>query len=123
MGANGDPGKVAMGKSDAKRKLPILVRQINFKQDHRAIKRDQAHAQLQIIQCRQPGAYRHRADTYDPKGKFAIGGIDAMSFANQFSALGRVVRPVRWVICRTGKFHHLVSTRQNPFLGRNQKRI
>ena len=54
MGANGDPDKVAMDKSgankaaidaiNAKRDVPILVRQIKYlnnivEQDHRAIKR------------------------------------------------------------------------------------
>jgi transposase-like protein len=61
MAANGDPDKVATDKSgantaaidaiNATRDVPIVVRQVKYlhnivEQDHRAIKRDQANAQL-----------------------------------------------------------------------------
>jgi putative transposase len=110
MEANGNPDKVAMDKSgankatmdaiNADRDLPILVRQVKYlnnivEQDHRAIKRltrpmlnfksfraaDSVLAGIELIHMIR-------------KGQFAIDGTEAMSSADQFSALAEKVRPI-----------------------------
>jgi transposase-like protein len=110
MGANGDPDKVAMDKSGANkaaidainagRDVQILVRQVKYlnnivEQDHLAIKRvtspmhnfksfSAAHCVLAGVEL------MHMIR----KGQFAINGTDAMSFADQFSALAGKARTV-----------------------------
>ena len=110
MGANGDPDKVAMDKSGANkaaidainvgREVPILVRQVKYlnnivEQDHRAIKRV-TKPMLNFKSFRSAGSVLAGIELIHMirKGQFAIGGADAMSFADQFSALAGRVRPV-----------------------------
>ena len=110
MGANGDPDKVAMDKSGANkaaidainagRDKPILVRQVKYlnnivEQDHRAIKRvtrpmlnfKSFHAARSVLAGVE---LMHMIR----KGQFATDGAAGKSFAEQFYALARQVRPV-----------------------------
>jgi putative transposase len=110
MEANGDPNKVAMDKSGANkvamdainagRDVPILVRQVKYlnnivEQDHRAIKRV-TRPMLNFKSFRSADSVLAGIELMRmvSKGRFAINGIDAMSFAEQFSALAGMVRPV-----------------------------
>ncbi|WP_370660713.1 transposase, partial [Massilia eurypsychrophila] len=110
MGANGDPDKVAMDKSSANeaaidainagRDVPILVRQVKYlnnivEQDHRAIKRV-TRPMLNFKSFRSAGSVLAGIELMHMirKGQFAIDGADAMSFADQFSVLAGIVRPV-----------------------------
>ena len=110
MGANGDPDKVAMGKSGANkaaidainagRDVPILVRQVKYlnnivEQDHRAIKRV-TRPMLNFKSFRSAGSLLAGIELIHMirKGQFDIDGADAMSFADQFYALAGMVRPV-----------------------------
>jgi len=110
MEANGDPNKVAMDKSGANkaaidaintgRDAPILVRQVKYlnnivEQDHRAIKRV-TKPMLNFKSFRAAGSILAGIELMHMirKGQFAIDGVDAMSFAEQFSALAGMVRPV-----------------------------
>jgi putative transposase len=110
MGANGDPDKLAMDKSGANkaaidalnagRGVPILVRQVKYlnnivEQDHRAIKRVTS-PMLNFKSFRAAGSVLAGIELIHMirKGQFAIDGADAMSIADQFSALAGMVRPV-----------------------------
>jgi putative transposase len=110
MGANGDPNKVAMDKSDtnkvaivainAGRAAPILVCQVKYlnnivEQDHCAIKRVTKPI-LDFKSFRVAGSVLAGIELVHMirKGQFAIDGTDAMSFTNQFSTLAGMVRPV-----------------------------
>ncbi|MBD8658507.1 IS6 family transposase [Oxalobacteraceae sp. CFBP 13730] len=110
MGANGDPNKIATDKSGANRAttnainagrdVQILVRQVKYlnnivEQDHRAIKR-LTRAMLNVKSFRSAGSVLAGIELMHMirKGQFAINGADAMSFANQFSALAGMVRQV-----------------------------
>jgi len=110
MGANGDPEKVAMDKSGANKAaidainadlaVPILVRQVKYlnnivEQDHRAIKRV-TRPMLNFKSFRAAGSVLAGIELIHMirKGQFANGGAHAMSFAEQFSSLAGVVRPV-----------------------------
>ncbi len=110
MGANGDPDKVAMDRSgaikaaidaiNAGRDLPILVRQVKYlnnivEQDHRAIKRV-TRPMLNFKSFRSAGSVLAEIELIHMirKGQFALDGADVMSFADQFSALAGMVRPV-----------------------------
>jgi putative transposase len=108
--ANGDPNKVAMDKSGANKAAnngintgrdgPILVRQFKYlnntvEQDHRAIKRV-TKPMLNFKSFRAAGSILAGIELMYMirKGQFAIDGVDAMSFAERFSALAGMVRPV-----------------------------
>jgi putative transposase len=110
MGANGDPNKVAMDKSGAKkavidainssRDVPMLVRQIKYlnnivEQHHRAIKRV-TRLMLNLKLFRSAGSVLAGNELMNMirNGQFAIDGAEAISFADQFSALRGMVRPV-----------------------------
>ena len=110
MGANGDPKKVAMDKSGANKAAidainadlaaSILVRQVKYlnnivEQDHRAIKRV-TRPMLNFKSFRAAGSVLAGIELIHMirKGQFANGGAHAMSFAEQFSRLAGVVRPV-----------------------------
>jgi putative transposase len=110
MGAHGDPDKVAMDKSGANkaaidainvgRGVPILVRQVKYlnnivEQDHRAIKRVTS-PMLNFKSFLAAGSVLAGIELIHMirKGQFAIDGADAMSIADQFSALAGMVRPV-----------------------------
>ncbi len=110
MEANGDPDKVAVDKSGANkaaidainagRDVPILVRQVKYlnnivEQDHRAIKRV-TRPMLNFESFRSVCSVLAGIELIHMirKGQFAIEGPDAMSFADQFSALAGMVRPV-----------------------------
>ena len=110
MGANGVPEKIAMDKSgankaavdaiNARRSLPILVRQVKYlnnivEQDHRAIKRV-TRPMLNFKSFHAAGSVLSGIELVHMirKGQFAIDGTDAMSFADQFSTLGGIVRSV-----------------------------
>jgi transposase-like protein len=110
MGENGDPNKVAIDKSgankaaidaiNASRDAPILVRQVKYlnniiEPDHRAIKR-LTKPMLSFKSFRSAGSVLAGIELIHMirKGQFAIDGADAMSFADQFSALAGMVRPV-----------------------------
>jgi putative transposase len=110
MGANGDPNRVAMDKSGANkaaidaintgRDVLILVRQVKYlnnivEQDHRAIKR-MTRPMLNFKSFRSAGAVLAGIELIHMirKGQFAIDGAEGASFANQFSALAGLVRPV-----------------------------
>ena len=110
MVANGDPDKVAMDKSGANkaaidainagRDVPILVRQVKYlnnivKQYHRAIKRG-TRLMLNFKLFRSAGSMLAGIELMHMirKGQFALDGADAVSFADQFSALAGMVRPV-----------------------------
>ena len=110
MRANGDPNKVVMDKSGANkaaidainagRNVPILVRQIKYlnnivEQDHRAIKRV-TKPMLNFKSFLSASSVLAGIELMHMirKGQFAIDGVDAMSFAEQFFALAGIVRPV-----------------------------
>jgi putative transposase len=110
MEANGDPNKVAMDNSGANkaamdainagREVPILVRQIKYinnivEQDHRAIKRV-TRPMLNFKSFRSAGSVLAGIELMHMirKDQFAINGAETMSFADQFSALAGMVRPV-----------------------------
>jgi putative transposase len=110
MRANGDPNKVVMDKSGANkaaidainagRNVPILVRQIKYlnnivEQDHRAIKRV-TKLMLNFKSFLSASSVLAGIELMHMirKGQFAIDGVDAMSFAEQFFALAGIVRPV-----------------------------
>jgi putative transposase len=110
MGANGDPDKVAMDKSGANkaaidainagRAVPILVRQVKYlnnivEQDHRAIKR-LTRPMLNFKSFRAASSMIAGIELMHMirKGQFEINGAEAMSSADQFSALVGMVRPV-----------------------------
>ncbi|MDQ2823115.1 MAG: IS6 family transposase [Pseudomonadota bacterium] len=110
MGVNGDPDKVAMEKSGANkaaidainagRAMPIIVRQVKYlnnivEQDHRAIKR-LTKPMLNFKSFRAAGCVLAGIELIHMirKGQFTIDGADPISFADQFSTLAGVVRPV-----------------------------
>jgi putative transposase len=110
MGANGDPNKVAMDKSGANRAamdtinagrdVSILVRQVKYlnnivEQDHRAIKR-LTRPMLNFKSFRSASSVLAGIELMHMirKGQFEIHGAKAMSFADQFSAMAGVIRPV-----------------------------
>ena len=110
MGLNGDPDKVAMDKSGANRAamdaindgraVQILVRQVKYlnnivEQDHRAIKRV-TRPMLNFKSFHAAGSVLAGIELMHMirKGQFAIDGAEAMSSADQFSALAGMVRPV-----------------------------
>jgi putative transposase len=110
MRANGDPNKVVMDKSGANkaaidainagRNVPILVRQIKYlnnivEQDHRAIKRV-TKLMLNFKSFLSASSVLAGIELMHMirKGQFAIDGVDAMSFTQQFFALAGIVRPV-----------------------------
>lgn len=110
MGANGVPNKVAMDKSGANkaaidainagRDVPILVRQVKYlnnivEQDHRAIKR-MTKPMLNFKSFRSASSVLAGIELIHMirKDQFAIDGAESMSFADQFSALAGVVRPI-----------------------------
>jgi putative transposase len=110
MEANGDPDKVAMDKSGANkgaidslnagRDVPIIVRQVKYlnnivEQDHRAIKRV-TRPMLNFKSFRSAGSVLAGIELMHMirKGQFATGSAEAMSFADQFSALAGIVCPV-----------------------------
>lgn len=109
MGVNGAPEKVVMDKSGANkaaidainagRSMLILVRQVKYlnnivEQDHRAIKR-LTRPMLNFKSFRAAGSVLTGIELIHMirKGQFAIDGENAMSFAEQFSALAGMVRP------------------------------
>jgi putative transposase len=119
MGTNGDPEKVALDKSGANkaaidainagRNVPILVRQVNYlnnivEQDHRAIKR-LTRPMLNFKSFQSAGSVLAGIELVHMirKGQFAFNGADAISFADQFSALAGIVPPVCAVHCRSGE--------------------
>jgi putative transposase len=110
MGANGDPDKVVMDKSGANkaamdaindgRAVPILVRQVKYlnnivEQDHRAIKQV-TRPMLNFKSFRAAGSVLAGIELIHMirKGQFEIDGVEAMSFADQFSTLAGMVRSV-----------------------------
>ena len=110
MGANGDPGKVAMDKSGANkaaidainagRDVPILVRQVKYlnnivEQDHRAIKRV-TRPMLNFKSFRSASSVLAGIELMHMirKGQFAVDDTAPMSFADRFYALAGQVRPV-----------------------------
>ena len=110
MGANGDPDKVAMDKGGANkaaidainagRDVPILVCQIKYlnnivEHDHRSIKRV-TRPMLNFKSFRSAGSVLAGIELIHMirKGQFAVDGVDAMLFADQFYALAGMVRPV-----------------------------
>ena len=79
--------------------VPILVRQVKYLnnivvQDHRAIKRV-TKPMLNFKSFRAGGSVLAGIELIPMirKGQFAIDGADAMSVADQFSALAGMVRP------------------------------
>ena len=109
-GANGDPDKVAMDKSgankaaidavDAGRAVPILVRQVKYlnnivEQDHRSIKRV-TRPMLNFKSSRCAGSVLAGIELIHMirKRQFAIHGAEAMSFADEFSALAGMIHPI-----------------------------
>jgi hypothetical protein len=110
MGANGDPDKVAMDKSGTNKAaidsikdglaMPILMRQVKYlnnivEQDHRAIK-PATRPILNFKSFRSAGSVLASIELMHMirKGQFAMDGAEAMSIANQFSALAEMVRQV-----------------------------
>lgn len=110
MGANGYPNKFAMDKSGANkaaidainagRDVAILVRQVKYlnnvvEHDHRSIKRV-TRPMLNFKSFRSAGFVLAGIELIHMirKGQFAIDGAEAMSFADQFSILAGMVRPV-----------------------------
>ena len=110
MGANGVPEKIAMDKSgankaavdaiNARRSLPILVRQVKYlnnivEQDHRVIKRV-TRPMLNFKSFHAAGSVLAGIELVHMirKGQFAIDGTDAMSSADQFSTLAGIVRSI-----------------------------
>jgi putative transposase len=108
MGANGDPDKVAIDKSGANkaamdvinggRAVPILVRQVKYfnnivEQDHRAMKR----VTKPMLNFKSFRAARSVLASIEliymiRKGQFVFHGAEAVSSADQFSTLARIVR-------------------------------
>ena len=110
MGANGAPNKVAMDKSGANkaamntinagRDVSILARQVKYlnnivEQGHRAIKR-LTRPMLNFKSFRSASSVLAGIELMHMirKGQFEIHGAKAMSFADQFSAMAGVVRPM-----------------------------
>ena len=110
LGANFDPNKVAMEQSGANKAaidainagsdVPIVVRQVKYldnivEQDHRTIKRV-TWPMFNFKSFRAAGSVLADMERMHMirKGRFAIDGADAMSFADQFYALAGKVRPV-----------------------------
>jgi putative transposase len=92
--------KAAMDAINAGRDLPILVRQVKYlnnivEQDHRAIKR-LTSPMLNFKSFRAAGSVLAGIELIHMlrKGQFAIDGTEAMSLADQFSALAGMVCPV-----------------------------
>ncbi|GAA0432612.1 hypothetical protein GCM10009094_41480 [Massilia aurea] len=92
--------KAAIDAINTGRDAPILVRQVKYlnnivEQDHRAIKRV-TKPMLNFKSFRAAGSVLAGIELMHMirKGQFAIDGVDAMSFAEQFSALAGMVRPV-----------------------------
>ena len=85
---------------NAARDVPILVRQIKYlnnivEQNHRAIKRV-TEPMLNFKSFRSAGSVLTGIELIHMirKGQFAIDGADAITFADQFSAIAGMVRPV-----------------------------
>jgi putative transposase len=109
MGGNGDPDKVAMDKSgtnkaaidsiNANRDKPIVVRQVKYlnnivEQDHRAIKRvTRPMLNFKSFQAARSVLAGVELIHMIRKGQFAATGAAGTSFAEQFYALARQVRP------------------------------
>ena len=110
MGVNGDPDKIAIDKSDANkaaidevnagRDVPIVVGQVKYlnnivEQDYRAIKRV-TKPMLNFKSFRSASSVLAGIELMHMirKGQFEIDGAEAMSFADQFSAMAGLVRPV-----------------------------
>jgi len=110
IGANGAPDQVAMDKSGANkaaidvinagRDVPILARQVAYlknivEPDHGAIKRV-TKPMLNFKSLRSAGSVLAGIELIHMtrKGQFTIDGAETMSFADQFSALAGVIRPV-----------------------------
>jgi len=108
VGANGDPDKVAMDKSGANkaamdtinavRAVPILVRQVKYlnnivELNHRAIKRV-TKPMLNFKSFLAAGSVLAGIELIHmiSKGQFVFDSAEAMSFADQFSALAGMVR-------------------------------
>jgi putative transposase len=92
--------KAAMDAINAGRDVPILVRQVKYlnnivEQDHRAIKR-MTRRMLNFKSFRSASSVLAGIELLHRirKGQFAIDGTEAMSFADQFSAMAEMVRPV-----------------------------
>ena len=92
--------KAAIDAINAGRDMPVLVRQVKYlnnivDQDHRAIKRV-TRPMLNFKSFRSAGSVLAGIELIHMirKGQFAIDGVDAMSFADRFSALAGLVRPV-----------------------------
>ena len=92
--------KAAIDAINAGRDVHILVRQVKYlnnivEQDHRAIER-LTRPMLNFKSFRSAGSVLVGIELIHiiRKGQFAINGADAMSFADQFSALAGLVRPV-----------------------------
>ena len=125
MGANGEPGKVAMDKRGAKKAaidpinaghdVPIVVRRVKYlnnivEQDHRAIKRvTRPMPGFKSFQCAAGVELMHMIQ----KGQFAFDGT-VMSFADQFYALAGQIRPaLTAAMFSTGNSVSRLTTRQN----------
>jgi putative transposase len=110
MGANCDPDKIAMDKSGANkaaidainacRGMPIELRQVKYlnnivEQDHRAIKR-LTKPMLNFKSFRSASCVLAGIELMHMirKGQFTINVAAVMSFADQFYAMARQVRPV-----------------------------
>jgi transposase-like protein len=110
MRENGAPEKIAMDKSGANkaaideinggRSVPITVHQVKYlnnivEQDHRAIKRV-TKPMLNFKSFRSASSVLAGIELMHMirKEQFAIGDVGTMSFAEQFYALARQVRPV-----------------------------
>jgi putative transposase len=92
--------KAAIDAFNAGRDVPILVRQVKYlnnivEQEHRAIKRV-TRPMLNFKSLRSASSLLAGIELIHMirKGQFAIDGTEAMSFADQFSALAGMVRPV-----------------------------
>ena len=99
MGKSG-ANKAAIDAINAGRDVPILVRQVKYlnnivEQDHRAIKRV-TRPMLNFKSFRSAGSLLAGIELIHMirKGQFAVDGVDAMLFADQFYALAGMVRPV-----------------------------
>ncbi|PXX37182.1 transposase-like protein [Undibacterium pigrum] len=108
IAAHGTPEKVAMDKSGANKaaidavnvgwQMPIIVRQVKYlnnivEQDHRAIKR----ITRPMLNFKSFGSARNILAGIEVmhmirKGQIAIGGMNTMSFADQFYALAGQIR-------------------------------
>jgi putative transposase len=92
--------KAAMDAINDGRAVPILVRQVKYlnnivEQDHRAIKRV-TRPMLNFKSFRAAGSVLAGIELIHMirKGQFEIDGVEAMSFADQFSTLAGMVRSV-----------------------------